>query len=471
MGGASTPAVRPVTAAEAGTEAGAALDSAKNADPDRSTPFGHPVRKAMRQHDASRRDASVGFGFVSDRRLVTMNMAGGESAPPIRCSTLRACAPPAHRPPCDFFMIGEGRPQLYFMNLLPALPPRRTRPRPSRGAALMQPHDAIFRWTFSQQRHAVGLLQATLPRALVAATDWSTLRLENGGYVSQALRGRHCDLVFSVQMGGKAAYFYVLVEQQRRVEPLMIFRMSVYMTRLWEHIVRDHPDAKELPLIYPLLIHHSDTGWTAATAFQDIVATGDAVRSELLPYIPHFAMRLLDLSPGQVQDLVERALTAMARVVLWCLSVAGDDGRMVRESHRIGSALAEVLRAPDRYAALEVLLRYLSATHERFTVKKIGKLLEKAAGPEAREVIVTGLDKLERRGERKGQAKMLLGQLAVRFSSVPDEVSARVMAADEATLTRWAMRVLTAPTLESVLDEDRAGATPTRRASASKRAH
>jgi hypothetical protein len=135
-------------------------------------------------------------------------------------------------------------------------------------------------------------------------------------------------------------------------------------------------------------------------------------------------------------------------------------------------------RAPDRYAALEVLLRYLSATHERFGVKKIGKLLEKAAGPEAREVIVTGLDRLERRGERrgerkgehKGQTKMLLGLLAVRFGSVPDEVSARVMAADEATLTRWATRVLTAPTLESVLEEDGAGASPARRPSASKRA-
>jgi hypothetical protein len=44
------------------------------------------------------------------------------------------------------------------------------------------------------------------------------------------------------------------------------------------------------------------------------------------------------------------------------------------------------------------------------------------------------------------------------------------MAADEATLSRWAARVLTAPTLENVLDEDRAGASPARRPSGSKRA-
>ena len=64
---------------------------------------------------------------------------------------------------------------------------------------------------------------------------------------------------------------------------------------------------------------------------------------------------------------------------------------------------------------------------------------------------------------------MLLELLAIRFGAVPAKVSAQVMAADEATLSRWAARVLTAPTLENVLDEDRVGPSPARRASASKR--
>ena len=119
------------------------------------------------------------------------------------------------------------------------------------------------------------------------------------------------------------------------------------------------------------------------------------------------------------------------------------------------------------------------ATHKHFDVKKIANLLEKAAGPKAREAIVTELDAIERRGERKGraqgrtegrtegQAQMLLKQLTIRFGSVPIKEKARVKAADEATLSRWAARVLTAPTLAEVLDEDRAGASPARRSSAS----
>ena len=74
---------------------------------------------------------------------------------------------------------------------------------------------------------------------------------------------------------------------------------------------------------------------------------------------------------------------------------------------------------------------------------------------------------------------MLLKQLTIRFGPVPADVSAQVMAADEATLSRWAARVLTAPTLAGVLSKARAStskarasASPARRssASASKRA-
>ena len=370
-------------------------------------------------------------------------------------------------------MIAESGRQLYYMTLHPPLRTRRSRPKPPRITALLQPHDALFRWTFSQHRHAVSLLKAALPRKLAAATAWSTLRLESGSHVDRALRRRHCDLVFSARMHGKPVFFYTLIEQQRDVEPRMIFRMGLYMMRRWEQFVRDHPDSKEqLPPIIPLLIHHSDTGWTAATAFQDIIATGPDVRSELLPYIPRFEMRLIDLSEGQASGLVESALTALSQAVLWCLSVAGDDARMEREIERIRSAVNEMVRARDGLAAFEVLLRYLAATHGRFSVEKIGNLLDKAAGPKAREAIVTVFDDIERKGRTEGQAQMLLKQLTIRFGPVPAKEKARVKAADEAALSRWAARVLTAPTLAEVLDEDRAGASPARRpsASASKRA-
>jgi hypothetical protein len=230
---------------------------------------------------------------------------------------------------------------------------------------------------------------------------------------------------------------------------------GVYMMRLWEQIVRDQPGLESLPPVMPVLLHHSSAGWTAATSFHDIIAGDGPERAALLPHIPSFTMRLIDVSGGRAGDLVEKALTALGKVVLWCLSVASDDARLEREITRIAEALDEVLRAPDGPAALEALLRYLVATHKRLSVKKVGRILEKAAGPRAQEVIVTVLDQIERRGRAKGRAEgraqTLLELLASRFGAVPAKVNARILAADEATLTTWTARLLSASTLHEVI--------------------
>ncbi|AUX32293.1 transposase [Sorangium cellulosum] len=335
-------------------------------------------------------------------------------------------------------------------------------------------HDALFQWTFSQREHAVGLLRAALPPPLVAAVRWGTLRVEKGSFVDRALRSRHSDLVLSARVGEGRVYFYVIVEQQRDVEALMVFRMGLYMMRLWEQLVREQPGLKKLPPIMPVLVHHSDTGWTAARAFEDIVAIDGPARAALLPHIPRFELRLIDVSGGRAGDLVEQALTALGKVVLWCLSVSGDDARLEREIGRIAAALDEVLQAPSGLAALEALLRYLVATHARFSARKIGRLLEKAAGPRAQEAIVNALDEIERRGERRGRAQgraqTLLELLAARFGAVPADVSARILAANEAALVAWTTRVLTAPTPEDVLAEDGERPAATRRPAARKRA-
>ena len=330
-------------------------------------------------------------------------------------------------------------------------------PKSPREEASPQPHDALFQWTFSQREHGAGLLKAALPPALASAVDFSTLRVEKGSFVDRALRSRHSDLVLSARMRGEPVYFYALIEQQRRVEALMVLRILVYMTRLWEQLVRDRPRMKVLPPIIPILLHHSDTGWTAATAFQDVVAAEESVRSALRPYIPHFELLLVDLSEGQPSRLVDQALTALGQVVLGLLSVAGDSARLERELGRVAAAVREIVEAPDALAALEALVRYLLATHPGLSVKKVTRLLEKAGGPQTTEAMMTVLDEIElrgeRRGKREGRAKMLLQQMEVRFGPVSADVATRIEAADETALGRWAIRVLTAPTPEEVIGD------------------
>ena len=173
--------------------------------------------------------------------------------------------------------------------------PRKRTPTPE---PPKQPHDRLFRWTFRRRRHAIGLLRAALPPTLAAQADFRTLRLENADWVSRALRDRRSDLVFSVRIRGKTVYFYVLVEHQSTVEALMVVRMGVYVWRLYDEMLLDAPKLTKVPVIVPLLIHHSKTGWTAQTSFQNVVDRDAAMKDELWSYTQSFDMRVVDLHLG-----------------------------------------------------------------------------------------------------------------------------------------------------------------------------
>ena len=336
------------------------------------------------------------------------------------------------------------------------------------------PHDGLVKYAFSKRIHAKGLLQAILPRAVSAAIAWSSLKLDKDSFIDADLRKHYADLLFSMRVRGVELRVYVLLEHQRGVEKLMMLRLLVYMTRVWERLVRDDPRRATIPAIVPVLLHNSKSGWSAETSFEKIVALPEHLRDELLPRTPRFEADLVDLSHAQATVIADEWLTAFGRLVLWALSVAGDDARFLAEIGQMKDAIAGALAADGGYEALGVLLRYVSVTHERLGTQRFEKALTAAAGKDEEKVIMNLLEQFrlegEQRGERKGRvegrvegrAKMLLEQLSAKFGPVPAQATARVMGADEATLGRWSLRLLTETTLAAVLDS--AKAKPVRKA-------
>jgi predicted transposase YdaD len=285
---------------------------------------------------------------------------------------------------------------------------------------------------------------------------WGSLELDKDSFIDPDLRKHYADLLFSMRVRGVEIRVYVLLEHQRGVEKRMMLRLLVYMTRVWERLVRDDPGGATIPVIFPVLLHNSKSGWSAETSFEKIVALPEHLREELLPHTPRFEAALVDLSPARATAIADDWLTAFGRLVLWALSVAGDDARFLAEIGQMKDAIAGALAAPDGYEALSTLLRYISLTHERLGTKRVEKALTAVVGKDEQRVIMSMLEMFEEKGRVKGRvegrAKMLLDQLSAKFGPTPAEAKARVMDADEATLRRWSLRLLTEDTLASVLD-------------------
>jgi predicted transposase YdaD len=74
------------------------------------------------------------------------------------------------------------------------------------------PHDALFRMTFSRVEHAAAEFRAVLPPAILARIDLATLVLESGSYVDGELASSESDLLFSVEVAGRRGLVYLLFE-------------------------------------------------------------------------------------------------------------------------------------------------------------------------------------------------------------------------------------------------------------------
>ncbi|WP_437767224.1 Rpn family recombination-promoting nuclease/putative transposase [Sorangium sp. So ce281] len=322
-------------------------------------------------------------------------------------------------------------------------------------------HDALFKAAFSQVEHAAGELRQALPPALSARIDFAALRLRPGSFVDEALKERQSDLLFSASMGEARVLLYLLCEHQSTVEPLMAFRLLRYMVRIWEHHLAEHPGSKLLPAILPVVLHHSETGWTAATSFEDLLEVDEGARAVMADHVPRFRFVLDDISQEGDEALKARAMSAFSRLVLWCLRHGREPDELLRQLGKWLDLVNEVRRAPNGVEALRAIWRYILATNERDEADEVLQRLLAAAGEPWKEEIVSAADQLMERGRqqglreglREGRRHMLLKVLGARFGALPDDAVARVNAADIAVLDRWSERVLTAPTLAAVLSE------------------
>jgi predicted transposase/invertase (TIGR01784 family) len=127
-------------------------------------------------------------------------------------------------------------------------------------ARVATPHDRLFHHVFSSPEHAVGELQALLPPEIARRIDWTTLEALPARFIDPKLAEFRSDVLFSVKLDGRTVLLYLLLEHQSTSDSLMPFRLLVYMVKIWERHLRDHPATRLLPAVLPMVLHHSERG-------------------------------------------------------------------------------------------------------------------------------------------------------------------------------------------------------------------
>lgn len=338
-------------------------------------------------------------------------------------------------------------------------------------AVVSNPHDALFREILAHPENAASELAAVLPSWVSQRVDWSSLALVPGSFVTGQLRSRYSDLLFRASVQGRAGFVYVLIEHQTSNHRFMALRMLEYTVQIWVRYLEDHPHARLLPVVIPLVVHNSHSGgrWTAPTSLGDLIdididVGGEASRGEdWETFLPRYSFLLDDLTGVDLAALRGRRLTP-ATVLLLVLQQIAPANRL-REDDLLPllDELRLLVASPGGIEVLQVIIHYILVVSDTTADDDLAPIIEQLGQP-AKEALMTTADRLRAEGEARGEtrgialgetlgrAAILLEQLTVKFGHLPVDVTDRVRAAGTGELETWAVRVLTASSLNEVFE-------------------
>jgi predicted transposase/invertase (TIGR01784 family) len=323
------------------------------------------------------------------------------------------------------------------------------------------PHDSLFKYTFSQPQHAAELFRSVLPHALVPHIDFDTLQMEPTSFIDDELRTRFADLLFRVHLVGQPAYLYLLFEHQSKPERFMCRRLLRYVLDTWDLHLKNHADARYLPVVIPIVLHHGESGWTEPISLRELYDAPAEVLDALRPFLPELTFLLDDLAPQEDAALRTRALSVVPMLTLWAFRHVRHDRDVLPALRQALDLVAAVADAPSGLAALNVVVRYI-LTVAGTPARELEVILEQLGHAEVSEIVMTAAEQLRREGRKEGrkegrregrteaQRENLLMLLDTRFGPLPEPVLSRIRHAELARLRDWFERAITAQSLDAV---------------------
>ncbi len=280
------------------------------------------------------------------------------------------------------------------------------------------PHDAVFRRIFAAPANAASQLRAVLPAGIAGRLDLGRLAPVPGSFVDDDLRWRHSDVLFTAPLDGRDAFVYVLVEHQSSDDPLMAFRVLRYVCRVWDAYLREHPQARRLPAVIPLVVYQGPGLWASPVQLLDLIDLDPTASKEAEACLPRFEFLLDDLSQVSEGQLLDRKLTPAAAVTLLLLKSARGNPRITALLRRWEDLLRAVLGQPGGGEELAAMLAYIVIVSE--TPADDLRDLAASLGSDAKEAFMTTAEMLRAEGEARTKAADILIVFEQRGIDVDD---------------------------------------------------
>jgi predicted transposase YdaD len=328
------------------------------------------------------------------------------------------------------------------------------------------PHDALFKAIFKDKTAAAAEFKALLPHGITALLDFDHMAIDNTLFVDEKLRTGESDLLYRVPLKGQpelAAFVWLLFEHQSSNDRFIALRILEYMVYAWKQWRTENPKAQHLPMILPLVLQHDQQGWSTPLSFGALYPGPPELIEGLHDFLPNFKYILDDLTDQSEDELISRPGSDLLTVLLLTLKSRGD----IEKRHE--KLLVGAFRALDRqhkFAAIEAILTYSVNTAQRGRPLALAAAHE--AGEETRRIAVSYADVLMEKGfakgveqgreqgveqgQEQGRSELLLKLIGLKFGTPDAQTLRAVQEATKAQRDRWAEVILTAKTMDELLE-------------------
>ena len=315
-----------------------------------------------------------------------------------------------------------------------------------------------YKQMFSHPQMIADLLRGFVPEAWIEQVDFTTLEKVSGSYVTDDLREREDDIIWRVRWGAEWLYVYLLLEFQSTVDRFMAVRIMVYLGLLYQDLLKRKQLTRHglLPPVLPIVLYNGEGRWTAAEELADLI---EVIPGGLERYRP--ALRYLLLDEGRYR---EEELAPLHNLVAAVFRL--ENSRTPVDILNVLTALIEWLQAPAqeslRRAITVWLVRVLLprrapavAFPELTDLREVKTMLAERVQEWTREWREQGRKEGHQEGRQEGllvgERTVLTRLLEKKFGPLTDHHRQRLQAADAETLLVWSERLLTADTIDDML--------------------
>ena len=206
--------------------------------------------------------------------------------------------------------------------------------------------------------------------------------------LNDKLRQKIADILYSVEIGNKQGYIYLLIEHQSSPEKQMAVRLLKYQIAIMEHHLKKN---KELPIVYPLVLYSGEKPYNKSTNLFDLFGKQKELAQKTM-FTPY---QLIDLS-----KLTDKEL----KPYLW-FGVLAQIMKHIRDEDLVITfkGIMEKLKIIVKNGDLDYIYSIVTYLFEASEIENEQAIIETIKELEIKEEnIVTLAQRIEQRGLEKG---------------------------------------------------------------------